>query len=60
MVPPASSRLADLSTFPIHQSRPSIHDFAQLCASVVDNVWKLASGMLARGERFEYVRKLRP
>ena len=45
MVPPATARSADLSTTFIHQSRPSIHDFPDLCAPAVDNLWKPELGL---------------
>ena len=41
MMPSARTLPADLSTLSIHHSRSSIHDFPELCAPVVDIVWKL-------------------
>ena len=49
MVPPGTHPAVDLSTQSIHQSRASIHDFADLCAPGVDNLWKTQVKVLSAG-----------
>jgi hypothetical protein len=44
MVLPVPGLLVELSTSAIHQTPPFIHDFGDLCAALVDNVWKKPRG----------------